>query len=57
MSRHAELAQREREEHVDRVHDDRIYIPRLCHKLERDPARPKLLLTETGVGYRMREPG
>jgi DNA-binding response OmpR family regulator len=25
----------------------------LRHKLAADPARPKLLLTETGVGYRL----
>ncbi|HEY6196622.1 MAG TPA: response regulator [Candidatus Eisenbacteria bacterium] len=35
----------------------RVYMAQLRHKLERDPARPKLLLTETGVGYRMRESG
>jgi two-component system KDP operon response regulator KdpE len=26
----------------------------LRHKLERDPARPRFLLTETGVGYRLK---
>jgi two-component system KDP operon response regulator KdpE len=30
----------------------RIYMARLRHKLEADPARPRYLLTETGVGYR-----
>jgi two-component system KDP operon response regulator KdpE len=25
----------------------------LRHKLEREPARPRYLLTETGVGYRL----
>jgi two-component system KDP operon response regulator KdpE len=30
----------------------RIYIRQLREKLEADPARPKLILTETGVGYR-----
>jgi two-component system KDP operon response regulator KdpE len=25
----------------------------LRHKLEDDPAQPRLLLTETGVGYRL----
>lgn len=30
----------------------RVYINRLRHKLEADPARPKHLLTEQGVGYR-----
>jgi len=30
----------------------RIYMARLRHKLEVDPARPRYLLTETGIGYR-----
>ncbi|KYP81745.1 response regulator [Ferroacidibacillus organovorans] len=30
----------------------RIYIGHLRKKLERDPARPSLILTEPGVGYR-----
>ena len=34
-------------------HTLRVYVGRLRHKLESDPARPKHLLTETGVGYRM----
>jgi two-component system KDP operon response regulator KdpE len=34
----------------------RVYMTQLRHKLEKDPARPALLLTETGVGYRLREP-
>jgi len=25
----------------------------LVHRLEREPARPRYLLTETGVGYRL----
>jgi two-component system KDP operon response regulator KdpE len=28
----------------------------LRRKIEADPARPRWLLTEAGVGYRMREP-
>ena len=32
----------------------RVYMGQLRHKLERDPARPRYLLTETGVGYRLR---
>jgi two-component system KDP operon response regulator KdpE len=39
--------------HVDRSHYLRVYMAQLRHKLERDPARPKLLLTEPGVGYRL----
>jgi two-component system, OmpR family, KDP operon response regulator KdpE len=30
----------------------RVYMNRLRHKLERDPAKPRYLLTEPGVGYR-----
>jgi len=34
----------------------RVYMAQLRHKIEPDPARPRLLLTEPGVGYRLREP-
>ncbi|MDQ6659799.1 MAG: response regulator transcription factor, partial [Chloroflexota bacterium] len=34
----------------------RVYINRLRHKLETDPAHPRYLLTETGVGYRFVAP-
>ncbi|GJE17898.1 response regulator transcription factor [Methylobacterium marchantiae] len=34
----------------------RVYIRSLRQKLEADPERPRILLTETGVGYRMRAP-
>lgn len=32
----------------------RIYVRQLRQKLERDPERPQHILTETGVGYRLR---
>jgi two-component system KDP operon response regulator KdpE len=32
----------------------RIYIKQLRHKLEPDPQQPRYILTETGVGYRLR---
>ena len=35
----------------------RVYMAQLRHKLEDDPARPKHLLTETGVGYRLKVDG
>lgn len=38
--------------HSDDAHYLRIYMGRLRQKLEADPARPRHLLTETGVGYR-----
>jgi two-component system KDP operon response regulator KdpE len=31
----------------------RVYIAQLRRKLEEDPARPKYLQTEPGVGYRL----
>jgi two-component system KDP operon response regulator KdpE len=34
----------------------RVYINRLRHKLESDPANPRHLLTEPGVGYRFAAP-
>ena len=34
----------------------RVYIRQLRQKLEPDPERPRYLLTETGVGYRLRAP-
>lgn len=33
----------------------RVYMNQLRHKLERDPSRPALFVTETGVGYRLRQ--
>ncbi len=34
----------------------RIYIRALRHKIEADPDRPHLIVTEQGVGYRLRAP-
>jgi two-component system KDP operon response regulator KdpE len=33
-----------------------VYVSQLRQKIERDPARPRYLLTETGAGYRFVEP-
>ena len=38
--------------YVERPHYLRIFMANLRRKLEADPARPRHLLTETGVGYR-----
>jgi two-component system KDP operon response regulator KdpE len=32
----------------------RIYVRQLRQKIEKDPERPSLIMTETGVGYRLR---
>jgi two-component system KDP operon response regulator KdpE len=39
--------------HTDQSHYVRIYMAHLRHKLEAEPARPRYLLTEPGVGYRL----
>jgi two-component system, OmpR family, KDP operon response regulator KdpE len=47
-------------EYGDEAHYLRVYVAQLRRKLEPEPARPRWLLTEPGVGYRLRpseEPG
>jgi two-component system KDP operon response regulator KdpE len=39
---------------VDQTHYLRVYIGQLRHKIEADPAQPSYILTEPGVGYRLR---
>jgi two-component system KDP operon response regulator KdpE len=39
---------------TDNAHYLRIYMSQLRHKLEADPAQPRYLTTESGVGYRLR---
>ncbi len=41
--------------YADQSHYLRVYMAQLRHKLERDPTRPRLLTTEPGVGYRLRD--
>lgn len=38
---------------IQHTHYLRIYIAQLRHKLEKDPSRPKMIITEPAVGYRM----
>jgi two-component system KDP operon response regulator KdpE len=38
------------------THTVRVHMAALRRKIEPDPARPRLLLTEPSVGYRLREP-
>lgn len=42
-------------EYRDESHYLRLYITYLRQKLERDPAHPRYILTERGVGYRFKE--
>jgi two-component system KDP operon response regulator KdpE len=39
--------------HENSAHYARVYMGHLRQKLEDDPAQPKYILTETGVGYRL----
>ncbi|HTE53229.1 MAG TPA: response regulator [Kofleriaceae bacterium] len=42
---------------IEHTHYLRVHMATLRRKLEVDPARPHWLLTEPGVGYRLRDPG
>jgi len=39
--------------HIEQAQYLRVYMAQLRRKLEADPARPRYLLTEPGVGYRL----
>jgi two-component system KDP operon response regulator KdpE len=41
--------------HAAQNHYVRVYMAQLRRKIEQDPARPRLLVTEPGVGYRLRD--
>ena len=40
--------------HVEDAHYLRIFMRRLRQKVERDPTQPRYIVTEVGVGYRLR---
>jgi two-component system KDP operon response regulator KdpE len=42
---------------VEQHHYVRVHMAQLRRKIEADPARPRLLVTELGVGYRLRDAG
>jgi two-component system, OmpR family, KDP operon response regulator KdpE len=41
--------------HANQTHHVRVHMAELRKKIEADPARPKWLVTEPGVGYRLRD--
>ncbi len=43
--------------YLDQTHYLRVYLAHLREKLEREPSKPTLLVTEPGVGYRLIEEG
>ncbi|MGB9108327.1 MAG: winged helix-turn-helix domain-containing protein, partial [Telluria sp.] len=40
----------------ENAHYLRVYMGHLRHKLEDNPAEPRYMMTETGVGYRFQLP-
>jgi two-component system KDP operon response regulator KdpE len=40
--------------HAHQMQYLRVYMTQLRHKLESNPARPQLLITEPGIGYRLK---
>jgi two-component system KDP operon response regulator KdpE len=40
--------------HAHQMQYLRVYMTQLRHKLERNPARPTVLITEPGIGYRLK---
>jgi two-component system KDP operon response regulator KdpE len=43
-------------QYLDESHYLRVHIAHVRAKLEADPSRPRYLITEPGVGYRLRDP-
>ena len=42
-------------EFIEHTHYLRIYMAQIRSKIEHNPADPQILLTETGIGYRLAE--
>jgi two-component system KDP operon response regulator KdpE len=42
--------------YLEQTHYLRVYVAHLREKIEADPSRPELLITEAGVGYRLMVP-
>ena len=53
---HRQLLQVWGPEYGEEMHYLRVHIAHIRAKLEPDPSRPRSLVTEPGVGYRLREP-
>jgi two-component system KDP operon response regulator KdpE len=41
--------------HVNETQYLRVYVGQLRQKIERDPTQPRYIITEAGVGYRLRQ--
>jgi two-component system KDP operon response regulator KdpE len=40
----------------DETHYLRVHVAHIRSKIETDPSRPRLIVTDPGVGYRLRDP-
>src|SRR5205085_9502330 len=43
-------------QYVDESHYLRVHIAHIRAKIEPDPSRPRFIITDPGVGYRLRDP-
>jgi two-component system KDP operon response regulator KdpE len=43
-------------DYEDEAHYLRVFIGQLRRKIEPEPSRPRYLLTDSGIGYRLRSP-
>jgi len=41
--------------YIDQTQYLRVFVAQLRKKIEKDPAKPKLIITESGIGYRFGE--
>jgi two-component system, OmpR family, KDP operon response regulator KdpE len=41
--------------HINETQYLRVYVGQLRQKIERDPTQPRYIMTEAGVGYRLRQ--
>jgi two-component system, OmpR family, KDP operon response regulator KdpE len=55
LTHHQLLRELSGESEVDKMHLLRVNISSLRHKLEPEPSRPRYILTEPGIGYRLHE--
>ncbi len=56
LSHHALLEKIWGEEYVDSTEYLKVYVQRLRDKLEDEPAKPRIILSERGVGYKFVKP-
>jgi two-component system KDP operon response regulator KdpE len=56
VTHHSLLSQVWGQWHIQDTHYLRIFIRKLRQKVETDPTKPRIIITELGVGYRIAVP-